>query len=233
MNEVRNMKIRKNYFNLIEIVLTVAVISFGVVVILGMLPKGMRASRNAAAVSYASEVIDQIGGYLLKHGAGHVTATSFDDAVSADDATIMKEYTQLVEYAYDPTRDPGGSYKRTGTAGVFRYNDKDAYVVVMGDEQEIDGEKNQRIDFSGLLRICKNSDAKGKFVAIDHDNTPEHKCFADPDHCGSAGIDKSGKGFKVEEKALKGATVYIELSYPLSLPYADRTKRYFSFDVPD
>ena len=44
------MKVKINHFNLIEIVLTVAVIAFGVVVILGMLPKGLRAARNAGSI---------------------------------------------------------------------------------------------------------------------------------------------------------------------------------------
>ena len=66
------MKIKKHYFNLIEILLTVAVISLGVVVILGMLPKGLRASRNVAAVSYASGVIEEFGTFLQKNGAGYI-----------------------------------------------------------------------------------------------------------------------------------------------------------------
>ena len=58
------MKVKINHFNLIEIVLTVAVIAFGVVVILGMLPKGLRAARNAGMESFATDVIDQMCNYL-------------------------------------------------------------------------------------------------------------------------------------------------------------------------
>ena len=225
------MKKQKNYFNLIEILLTVAVIAFGVTVILGMLPKGMRASRNSAAVSYASDVIEQIGGYLQKNGAGAVNKKDGFDNV--EDNKIMKDYVKLVEYAYDPTKAiSGDDYRRTGTAGVFKCKDKDAYVVVMGDVQDVDGEKEYRIDFSGLLRVCKK-DAKGNFIAIDHSKHPaSESCFKEKEHCGSAGIGKAGKGFTLEKDVdILGSTVYMELSYPLSLPYDERTKRYYSFDV--
>ena len=227
------MKKQKNYFNLIEILLTVAVIAFGVTVILGMLPKGMRASRNSAAVSYASDVIEQIGGYLQKNGANNINATSFDAAIDKNDSNVMKDYISLVEYAYDPTKTiSGDSYSKTGTAGVFRCKDKDAYVVVMGDVQEVDGEKEYRIDFSGLLRVCKK-DVKGNFIAIDHSKHSESaSCFENDEYCGIAGIDKSGRGFTLEKDVdILGSTVYMELSYPLSLPYDERTKRYYSFDV--
>ena len=236
------MEKQKNYFNLIEILLAVAVIAFGVTVILGMLPKGMRASRNSAAVSYASDVIEQIGGYLQKNGASAIddNTKSFDDAVNANDSNIMKDYVTLVEYAYDPSKDMSdvSGYKRTGTAGVFKCNDKDAYVVVMGDVQDVDGEKERRIDFSGLLRVCKKSDVKGNFIVIDHGNHTG-SCFNGSEHCGTAGIGKTGKGFALDKGDdgdgvdVLGSTVYMELSYPLSLPYEERTKRYYSFDVAE
>ena len=75
-------------FNLIEIVLTVAVVAFGVVIILGMLPKGMTAARNASAASYASSVIEQIGTALQLQGASKIESTSFSDNQSACDDVL-------------------------------------------------------------------------------------------------------------------------------------------------
>ena len=78
------MKKQRYNFNLIEIVLTVAVISFGVVVILGMLPKGLRAARNTATVSYASEVMEQMGYYIQNQNLANLPSDFADVADSAD-----------------------------------------------------------------------------------------------------------------------------------------------------
>ena len=59
--------------------------------------------------------------------------------------------------------------------------------------------------------------------AIDHTSDANHECF------GSDG--KLKCTLSVADQNYAGSTVYMELSYPLSLPYADRTKLYYSFDV--
>ena len=99
------MKISQYRFNLIEIVLTVAVISFGVAVILGMLPRGLQAVRNAAMESYSSEVIDEMASYLQQRGASSITVIKkaneekdFLKDIDADiDEFIMKKYPLLVD----------------------------------------------------------------------------------------------------------------------------------------
>ncbi len=238
------MKARIYNFNLIEIVLTVAVISFGVVVILGMLPKGLRATRNVAMVSHASEVIDQLGGYFQLNGAGIVTETEFAEkdpgASNADDADskVMQDYKKLVPYIYKPgelpkktnaamPNDLGDDYIPTGIAGVFRYADEDIYIIVMGDSREVDGEQEVNTDFSGLLQVCKSADVEGNVILINH-AASTHNCFTDDEqNCGVNPAD-----FKLEKKTLPQVSrVYMELSYPLSLPYSQRTKKYYSFDV--
>ncbi|MBE6368962.1 MAG: hypothetical protein E7056_02230 [Lentisphaerae bacterium] len=246
------MKKRIYHFNLIEIVLTVAVIAFGVVVILGMLPKGLRATRNAAAVSYASGVIEQLGGYLqsrglTSNGTDNIECEDFDENFSAvDEKDILNNYTKLAEYIYRPNDLPiktaaetekklGDKFKPFST-GVFKYADaKDVYVIVMGDSREIDGERENRLDFSGMIRVCMQKEPEIKVAAITHNgvavaNDPDssHECFnSDGDQ--QCGLDSDD--FTARKVKLNGAVIYMELSYPLSLPYAERTKTYYSFDV--
>lgn len=221
------------HFNLIEIVLTVAVIAFGVVIILGMLPKGLTATRNSAAVSYASSVIDQIGGALLKEGANGIESENDFDDSAVDDEKITKNYPLLAEFSSDPD-DMSDALKDDFTwfsHGMFKYNKaEDTYIVVMGDSREIDGERMNRLDFSGMIRVCKKVEVKGRKIVIKHSTDGEHECF---DEDGNAKCVTGSDKFEAKEQEIAGVTVYIELSYPLSVPYADRTKMYYSFDVKE
>ena len=222
---------RQYNFNLIEIVLAVAVIAFGVVIVLGMLPKGLNASRNAATVSYASSVIDQIGGALFKEGTAGIKSDNFNNS-ARDAEDITKNYIALAAYIDDREGLENSSLKNKFSyfsRGMFKYKDADdVYVVVMGDSREINGERETRLDFSGMIRVCKKSDVKTAAAVIKHSSTGEHECF---DEDGNANCVTNSDKFEKKERELSGSTVYIELSYPLSRPWADRTKVYYSFDV--
>ena len=223
------MKSNKYNFNLIEIVLTVAVVAFGVVIILGMLPKGLTATRNVAAVSYASSVIDQIGGALQQHGADSISSTSFNsNAISnSNEKNIMKDYPSLVMYIDDLQAMPDSlkdKYKPFST-GVFKCTDlDDVYLVVMGNSEEIDGERVNNIDFSGMIRVCKDESPEGCTIKLEHSSADEnHTCL---DTAGNLQCD-----LRSSEHEYKHAVVYVELSFPLSRPYEERQKMYYSFDA--
>ena len=223
------MKQYKHYFNLIEIVLTVAVVAFGVVIILGMLPKGLTATRNVAAVSYASSVIDQIGGALQQHGAGSISTSFNSNAVNTDnEKTIMKDYPSLVMYIDNVQAMPSSlkdKYKPFST-GVFKCADlEDVYLVVMGNSEEIDGERLNNIDFSGMIRVCKKDSSEGSIIKLDHSSSDKnHTCLKDSDGSLQCSLQSDKHVFET-------ATVYIELSFPLSRPYEERQKMYYSFDA--
>lgn len=218
------MRRKIHYFNLIEIVLTVAVISFGVVVILGMLPKGLRASRNAATVSYASEIMEQMGYYIQSQGT-----TGLDDEFAnvEDSKTIAADYIKLLMKTSVPNDLP---FSRAGVEGVFRYTGESAkgvYVIVIGNNETVDGEEVKNVLFSGMLRVAVKTDTPNYAARVDHSgHADDAGCYpASGDPCGSKDED-----FKVE-KAQDIKTVYMELSYPLSVDYAARSKSYYSFDA--
>ena len=227
------MKKQTYHFNLVEIVLTVAVVAFGVVIILGMLPKGLQVTRDSSTVTYASGVIDQLGGYLQIHGSQSVKNSDFNDAV-VNEEDILDNYLALAGHVDDSGfSDSNFSWF---SRGVFKYKGADdVYVIVMGDEREIGGEMESRVDFSGMIRVCKQdiADRKPTVAAARHDGDPEsdsHECF---DSEGNLKCGSTADQFQKKELQLKGATIYMELSYPLSVPYADRKKVYYSFDVKE
>lgn len=238
------MKKSQYNFNLIEIVLTVAVISFGVAVILGMLPRGLQAVRNAGMESYSSEVIDQMASYLQQRGASSITVIKkaneekdFLKDIKADtDEDIMKKYPQLITQGDLAKEFDVSGFNRTNATGVFRYTDgtddkdKSIYVVVMGDEVKVDDDVRRQIDFAGMIRTWKRP-REFNTVRIKHiekgvttEKLPDdHDCIAKK--CDENGFDKQ----KLD--AIPGAVVCMELSYPLSLPYKERTKKYYVFEV--
>ena len=238
------MKKSQYNFNLIEIVLTVAVISFGVAVILGMLPRGLQAVRNAGMESYSSEVIDQMASYLQQRGASSITVIKkaseekdFLKDIKADtDEDIMKKYPQLITQGDLAKEFDVSGFNRTNATGVFRYTDgtddkdKSIYVVVMGDEVKVDDDVRRQIDFAGMIRTWKRP-REFNTVRIKHiekgvvtEKLPDdHDCIEKK--CDENGFDKQ----KLD--AIPGAVVCMELSYPLSLPYKERTKKYYVFEV--
>lgn len=218
---------RHRQFNLIEIILTVAVIAFGVTVILGMLPKGLSATRAAGMESYASEVIDQMAGFLYQNGASGIPAAA--TAGASTDANVVPNYTGLLKYLnLAVVASPESTYfERTGTPGVFKVKGANGvYAIVMGDTYvESDGETENRVDFSGMLRVWRESSVTGSVVTLDD---------VQIDASGTRWADTFPKfsNFSAQEGALPGIVrVCMELSYPLSLEYDQRTRRYYSFEV--
>ncbi len=238
------MKISQYRFNLIEIVLTVAVISFGIAVILGMLPRGLQAVRSAGMESYSSEVIDQMASYLQQRGAGSITVEIktdkekdfLKDIKASTDEDIMTKYAQLVSQS-DLGKDFDVSgFNRTNATGVFRYSDgtddkdKSIYVVVMGDEVKVDDDVRRQIDFSGMIRTWKRP-REFNTVRIKHiEKGVTSEKLPDDHDCIEKGCDENGFD-KQKLDEISGAVIGMELSYPLSLPYKDRTKKYYVFEV--
>ena len=239
-------------FNLIEILLTVAVIAFGVSVILGMLPRGLALTRSAGMETYASEVIDQMAGYMFDVGAAGLseytesTEASYLSAMTtALDKNIMDGYLRLI----GSTADTGaagtdqaaaeGSCKfyRTGTAGVFRVDagsgaaKQGIYVIVMGAYNNQTGsDAESRVDFSGMLRCWKRP---LKVRALRQTTRPPTIVGSGAAADWAAESTKRDTAFEAAEITLKdGAVLCMELSYPLTLPYDQRTRRYYSFEVP-
>ena len=212
------MKVKINHFNLIEIVLTVAVIAFGVVVILGMLPKGLRAARNAGVESFASDVIDQMCNYLsYSHSAREELEeiTTFPDLSEYDNI----KYVQLLSGDSDDD-----DFKQVNVYGLAASTAKKGlYAIVRGETVNNGGDNEAVIDFAGLLYVWR-SPAKYKAVKATHKGDDANKKMHD---CG-----KEGCTFERDTvDSSRTVQVNMELSYPLSLPYEERTKRYYSFEV--
>ena len=251
------------HFNLIEILLTVAVIAFGVSVILGMLPRGLAMTRSAALESYASEIIDQMAGYMFELGVSGMSDLSDcsddteeknyikamlgddDDTPTTLDKNIMKGYLKLIgsddkgevstSESSDKVAEETSSCKfyRTGTAGVFKVDAGSGvaiYVIVMGDynNQSVAAERESRVDFSGMLRCWKRPLEVRALRLSTRPPTVDGTDWADAYSSSRSAFEAADP----DDTYPTGAVLCMELSYPLTLPYNQRTKRYYSFEVP-
>ena len=221
------MKVKINHFNLIEIVLTVAVITFGVVIILGMLPKGLRAAKNAGIESFATDVIDQICNYLSYSNSVESALEEFNESEYNDlDNYDTLDYVKLLSGDVE-------DFKKVNIYGLAPHESKKGvYVIVRGEELAVDKENSTTIseavvDFSGLLYVWK-SKAGHSYLKADHKGGETDKMH----DCGSSkGKPVCTFSNEKQEESSRTIQVNMELSYPLSLPYEDRTKRYYSFEV--
>lgn len=221
------MKKRIFHFNLIEIVLTVAVISFGVVVILGMLPKGLRATRNAGIESYASDIIDQMSAFIINDSTARSNIDSFATFNPVDFDNL--NYVALLSGSAS-TPDAGGNFPRVNDYGMSRHSSINGlYAIVRGENISIGGDTESRVDFSGLLYVWR-TDIRRRTLSANHVAALDENKLHD---CGNgSGTNKCTFECSIDNAPLSaGFTVNMELSYPLSVPYAERTKRYYSFEV--
>ncbi len=210
------MKKHIRHFNLIEIVLTVAVISFGIAIILGMLPKGLRAARNTATVSYVSEIMEQMGTYLQR--ASSVSLPGNCPSLTANQKdNIQNSYVGLIG-------NDGGDFEATGMTGIFRFTPQNGvYVISVGNTEDIDGDHKTNVVFSGLLKVWAE-DTHVNHMGLNNHNNGGHAAAGDCE-CSAAQGDFSVKS------NISIKTVHMELSYPLSAEEDARSKTYYSFDI--
>lgn len=218
------MKKRVYFFNLIEIVLTVAVITFGVVVILGMLPKGLQATRNAGMENYVTDIIDQMATYIINNTDVQSKIKEYDKNLDLSDFDGL-DHLKLLSQSE-------GGFNQVNAYDVSNHTTHDnLYVIVRGDTHTVDGEPEIRTDFTGMLRVWK-SPSKYNVLKTTHKGTDKeklHDCAAVPADAADEECEFSWEEVDVpEDRAIQ---INMELSYPLSLPYKERSKRYYSFEV--
>ncbi|MDD5728561.1 MAG: hypothetical protein PHV59_08365 [Victivallales bacterium] len=111
---MKNKKIR--FFNMIEVLLALTVIAFGMTSILGLFPVGLNASRNAVAQNCSADVADQLVTYLRV--TGEIKLTQYANAFYDNEVS-------------------GTSYETFATLTNATVNSSGALPTVSGSEKEI------------------------------------------------------------------------------------------------
>jgi hypothetical protein len=201
------------YFNMIEVVLAMAIIAFGMTSILGLFPVGLNALRASMADNSCSDAIDQMGGYLKNQA--EYSATTFSNMISAGTALPSAK-----------TSTAGGKSADTLSAefiAAYLNNDTSTYAPVFADWNIymvpaganfpyiyfiVQGPINSKAyDFAAMALVWKSP------VVYNMKNS-------------------SGAITQMTDSAYaEFAGLNFEVSWPLQKPYAEREKRYYYIEV--
>ena len=176
---------KKQYFNLIEIILALGVIAVGMTGVLVLFPTGMNAGNSAAADNSVPDAAQYLAGYV--------------------ESRIRSEWRNGVNTTVSglPTAKPGAAEAwnaapinntpiyTSATAGLFKYEQN----------HMVDGVAVT--DFSAAARVWKSDN--------NHIHVP-------------------GQSAPVQMNS-GSATIFIEVSYPLTKPYEDRETQVYRFDL--
>ena len=229
---MKNRVINACFFNMIEVVLAMAIIAFGMSSILGLFPVGLNALKSSMADNYCSDSVDQIVGYLksqaeytpaaysdakyialitdpttgLRDAAG-LTTTLLADRSKAVNGSTLDGFRDTFLADYRTSNFTGTStFKRVFTdMNIFQvqtYNNM-PYLYFIAQGQVT----SKNIDFSAMLLVWKSPVAYNM-------------------------KDISGKVSPSTDTAYaKFAGINFEVRWPLEKPYAQREKRYYYVEV--
>jgi hypothetical protein len=206
---------------MIEVVLAMAIIAFGMSSILGLFPVGLNALKSSMVDNYCSDSVDQMIGYIknqAEYSAGNYTAfvTGLPDAaaltaaVGADRSKLVGGKT-LDAYSADfltdyRTSNFPATYKRVFTdMNIFQVSAGMPYLYYIVQGQIT----SKNIDFSAMLLVWKS---------------PVSYTVKD-----AAGNWYNGPAVPNAYQYFSG--INFELSWPLEKPYAQREKKYYYIEV--
>jgi len=136
---------RRHPFNMIEVVLGLGLIAFGLVSTLGLFPVGLNASRDSIAESYAADSADQ---FL------HFLATRLKDPGAGNDFPNWDTYGKTLPTTKPSATDPttwSNWFSDATTTFLYAGASKEFYKV----EQRAAGATHA--DFSAIYRVWRES----------------------------------------------------------------------------
>lgn len=239
---MKNKANKLNFFNMIEVVLAMAIIAFGMTSILGLFPVGLNALKASMAENSCSDAIDQVNGYL-KNQAEYSTATYralFTDATALPTAkpTTINSKTLDQNTAAFLT-----AYNASCTAGC---------VWCAGHPRQCSGINSGTAPCTCMLSYPKVFADWNIYRTADGTNSPSvyfviqgstnTKAY---DYAAMILVWRSPVKFNVPNPAAAGtwyptvtdgaysnfAGLNFEISWPLQKPYAEREKRYYYIEV--
>ena len=233
-------RLRRNNFNMVEIMLAVIVIALGIAGTFVLFPVGLNANKDATAENSIADIAEYVTAFVRAEVL--VASRSGDDDNPTEDVskgfnTKKSFYESGDEYKKPVEVDNPDNWKipethksrhsvtdssesEKGVAMILSHSSEKGVFLV----RQLSGpEGNRFVDFAAVVRVyLDNKDSDGTGL------TGEFFPTADAD------ISNMTQEATAEEKqALKKSFLpaILELSWPASVSYEDREKRYFRFEV--
>ena len=201
---------------MIEVVLAMAIIAFGMTSILGLFPVGINASQNAIANNCGSDAVEQFMGYLKSYaetpmpptthftslfGTSSITGSlrEQDQLAAIRGSADAESQAFLAALRLNPAN-PAAPYSKIPGWQMYKSNIPAIYFVTQGQENAFPA------DFAAMIiawkqPVTSNVNLLGTWRSI-------------PDN-----------------SYTQGAGLNIEISWPLEKSYADREKRYYYIEI--
>jgi competence protein ComGC len=197
------MKLSKNYFNMVEIVLALAVVSVAIVSLMGMLPVALRASKNSVADNSVASVID-----LMKSKMDRSFQSGFDNLKTS--VPGMKPSTSDT-FEYDSSvKDYNDAVLENYAFQIYGKNGKYLAEFFSG-KFDSTSKAFSNTDFQADVRVWREN-IKDIYIPYDMTKNIKHDLVYG------------------ELPDTHGFTVCIEVSWPSGISYENQEHRLYKFD---
>ena len=214
--------IRHN-FNMVEIMLAVIVIALGITGTFVLFPVGVNANKSAVADNSIADIAE----YVTAFARAEVLAGSQDDSSSKEFGSRITGYfnqdganpaESRDYYQAISVDDPGSDWSDSASDSVILKHQSIAGVYLV---RQLSGpEDNRFVDFAAVARVyLDNGDTNGTGL------TGEYFPDASAAMVNTASSDDNNELKKFFIPAV------LELSWPATVPIAEREKRYFRFEI--
>ena len=208
---------KKQYFNMVEIVLALAVVSVAIVSLMGMLPVALRASKNSVADNSVAATVEVMKSFIdneyrtqssfanflsrFKNAANKYPQTNATKVTYPNTAAKFPASGQLSAYAFQITNGGAGAYKVEFFSGEFT------------------GSAFTTVDFDADVRVWYDHlDSKIYIPAV----STVADCLFEGDENTNGAAKKIGKDV--------GCTFFVEVSWPAGVSYGNQEHRLYKFD---
>ncbi len=217
-------------FNLVEIMLAIVILSVGMASIFVLFPAGLSNHRSAMAENSIADMAELVISHIRAQAALKGTANDFGgagDEFSTSPAALPTDVPGSFEWRSVSSSDPW-TVKKVDTGLYF--------------VRQLSGPADDPyVDFAAVVRVYQDDNYEAElFVPVsahgDSDDDGEEDggkaLYSGARHSSDWELD-ADDGAKLKKLAV-GSTVLpliVEISYPADVPYGDRTKAYFRFEI--
>ena len=212
---------RKYRFNMVEIMLAIVVLSLGMTMVFVLFPAGLSSHRTAMAENSLADLAELIMSHVraeLTLGSNEVKFTAAPAAAGSTAVT------------YDLDDDPTSKWTAIDGGGTLWQGktDKNVYLI-----RQLSGPPDDRYaDFAAIARVYpdNNSDfSDDLLVPMKYGSAVDYYGHMDKSKSGVTGT--SAGDIRVLNIYDFLFPMVLEISWPANIPYADREKAYFRFEI--
>ena len=207
------MKLSKQYFNMVEIVLALAVVSVAIVSLMGMLPVALRAGKNSVADNSVASVVEIMKSFVDRSYRSNDDFSTFQGQFVNAKPTSSAD--TVLEYDEGKGKYPSESSDLENYAFQITYGDTNGTYRVELFSGKFDSGKFAVTDFDADVRVWYDKLDGGIYIPYKTDDY--EKNFYK-------------KGGTYEVPLTHACTFYIEVSWPSGIKYENQEHRLYKFD---